>query len=66
MGIELMSLESPEQARSFAIESNGPEDTQAIGRRLGESAGPGDVFLLVGDLGAGDTGLTEGILVGLG
>ena len=66
MGIEPVSLESPEQAHSFAIESNGPEDTQAIGRLLGESAGPGDVFLLVGDLGAGKTCLTQGILFGLG
>jgi len=43
-----------------------PEDTQRIGRRLGELAEPGDVFLLVGELGAGKTCLTQGMARGLG
>lgn len=43
-----------------------PEETRAIGRRLGEQARPGDVFLLTGPLGAGKTCLTQGIAWGLG
>ena len=35
--------------------SHSPEETQKLGRRIGELALPGDVFLLVGDLGAGKT-----------
>ena len=48
------------------IVSGAPEHTQAIGRALGRSAEAGDVFLLVGGLGAGKTCLTQGILWGLG
>ena len=43
-----------------------PEDTQAVGRSLGSRAQPGDVILLTGELGAGKTCLTQGILWGLG
>ncbi len=46
--------------------SHGVEQTHRIGRRLGELAEPGDVFLLTGDLGAGKTCLTQGIAMGLG
>ena len=48
------------------IESGSPEHTRAIGRALGESAEAGDVFLLAGELGAGKTCLTQGVLWGLG
>jgi tRNA threonylcarbamoyladenosine biosynthesis protein TsaE len=43
-----------------------PEQTQALGQRLGQIAQPGDVILLVGKLGAGKTCLTQGIAWGLG
>ncbi len=43
-----------------------PEETQELGRRLGGLARAGDVFLLLGDLGAGKTCLTQGIAWGLG
>jgi tRNA threonylcarbamoyladenosine biosynthesis protein TsaE len=46
--------------------SGSPSDTQSIGVTLGQHAGPGDVFLLVGDLGAGKTCLAQGVLWGLG
>ena len=59
-------MERPDQALCLTLSSYGPEETQAIGRILGRSAEPGDVFLLVGDLGAGKTCLTQGILFGLG
>ncbi len=48
------------------LTTHGPEETQQIGRRLGELAQPGDVVLLVGDLGTGKTCLTQGIARGLG
>ena len=50
----------------FQILSHSPEETQAIGRILGSSAEAGDIFLLVGGLGAGKTCLTQGIVWGLG
>ena len=51
---------------SLHIRTATPEETQAIGRRLGEQARAGDVFLLSGPLGAGKTCLTQGIAWGLG
>ena len=48
------------------IISHSPEETQKLGTRIGELARPGDVFLLVGELGTGKTCLTQGIAWGLG
>jgi tRNA threonylcarbamoyladenosine biosynthesis protein TsaE len=48
------------------ITSHSPEETQDFGACLGELARPGDVLLLVGELGAGKTCLTQGIARGLG
>ena len=48
------------------IESNSPEETLAMGRRLGAAAKPGEVYTLLGDLGVGKTVLTQGIADGLG
>ncbi|MFC2044637.1 tRNA (adenosine(37)-N6)-threonylcarbamoyltransferase complex ATPase subunit type 1 TsaE [Chloroflexota bacterium] len=47
------------------LTSHSPEETQELGRRIGELALVGDVFLLVGELGAGKTCLTQGIAWGL-
>ena len=47
------------------IISGSPEQTQDIGRQLGQLAKPGDVILLTGDLGAGKTCMTQGISWGL-
>lgn len=41
-------------------------ETRAIGRRLASFLGPGDVILLVGELGAGKTALAGGLAEGLG
>ena len=46
--------------------SFGPEDTYALGKRLGEAAKAGDVFCLNGDLGVGKTVFTQGFACGLG
>ena len=56
------------QLASTRIEtvSHGPGETQRIGRALGLSALPGHVYLLRGELGAGKTCLTQGVLWGLG
>ena len=48
------------------LTTTSPDETRRIGRVLGEVARPGDVFLLTGELGAGKTCLTQGILRGLG
>ena len=47
------------------IISNSPEETRQFGARLGKLSQPGDIFLLVGKLGAGKTCLTQGIARGL-
>ena len=46
--------------------SNGPEETRAIGERLGALLQAGDVVLLQGELGAGKTTFVQGIARGLG
>ncbi|MBI4288916.1 MAG: tRNA (adenosine(37)-N6)-threonylcarbamoyltransferase complex ATPase subunit type 1 TsaE [Chloroflexi bacterium] len=50
----------------FSFTSRSPRDTQLLGRTLGSLAEPGDVFLLVGQLGAGKTCLVQGLARGLG
>ena len=42
------------------------EETRALGRRVGESAVPGLIVLLDGDLGAGKTVFAKGVAEGLG
>lgn len=42
------------------------EDTQAAGEELGRRLRAGDVVVLVGELGAGKTTLTQGLAAGLG
>jgi len=43
-----------------------PEETEAVAARLGERLGPGDLVLLVGDLGAGKTTFVRGLARGMG
>lgn len=50
----------------MVIETNRPEDTFALGRKVGEQAGAGQVYTLVGDLGVGKTVFTQGVARGLG
>ena len=56
----------PQQDNVTIIESNSPEETLALGSRLGAAAKPGEVYTLLGDLGVGKTVLTQGIADGLG
>ena len=41
-------------------------ETHALGKKIGETAKPGDVYTLVGDLGVGKTVFTQGVASGLG
>ncbi len=54
------------RTESLELISHSPEQTQKFGIRIGELALPGDIFLLVGSLGAGKTCLAQGIAWGLG
>ncbi|MDQ7041731.1 MAG: tRNA (adenosine(37)-N6)-threonylcarbamoyltransferase complex ATPase subunit type 1 TsaE [Rhodothermus sp.] len=47
-------------------ETDSPEATLTLGRRLAKHLGPGDVVALYGDLGTGKTQLVKGIAAGLG
>jgi tRNA threonylcarbamoyladenosine biosynthesis protein TsaE len=51
---------------NLEIITHSADETQELGRHIGEMAVPGDVYLLVGNLGAGKTCLTQGIVRGLG
>ena len=51
---------------SIIIRSHSIKQTKSIGKKLGDIAEPGDLLLLIGDLGAGKTCLTQGIAIGLG
>ena len=44
--------------KKMIIETNSPEETFELGKRLGEQAKPGWIFTLVGDLGVGKTVFT--------
>ena len=46
--------------------SNGPVDTEAIGRRFAEHIHAGSVLALQGDLGSGKTLFVKGLVAGLG
>lgn len=48
------------------IRTRQPEETVALGEKLGRLLKPGDVLALSGDLGAGKTTLTRGIAQGMG
>ncbi|MXZ91093.1 MAG: tRNA (adenosine(37)-N6)-threonylcarbamoyltransferase complex ATPase subunit type 1 TsaE [Chloroflexi bacterium] len=50
---------------NVTIHTNTADETRCLGQIIGRAAGPGDVFLLTGPLGAGKTCLTQGIARGL-
>ena len=47
-------------------ETNSPDETFEIGRKLGQSAKVGQIICLNGDLGVGKTVFTQGFASGLG
>ena len=50
----------------MVVETNSEKETWELGKQLAESAKPGQVFSLIGDLGVGKTFLTKGMAAGLG
>jgi tRNA threonylcarbamoyladenosine biosynthesis protein TsaE len=50
---------------SLKLNSHSPEQTQLLGSYLGKLAQKADIFLLIGELGAGKTCLVQGIARGL-
>lgn len=46
--------------------SHSPEETEAFGAEYAKTLSPGDVIALEGDLGAGKTAFSRGVLRGLG
>ncbi len=55
-----------EQSGRAAAETFSPEETFLLGKMLGESCLPGEIYTLTGDLGVGKTLLTKGFAEGLG
>lgn len=53
-------------ARGIVIETNSPEETFALGRKLGQGCAAGQIYTLIGDLGTGKTVFTQGFAAGLG
>ena len=50
----------------LTLKSHNSEQTKLLGSYLGKLAQRGDIYLLIGDLGAGKTCLVQGISYGLG
>ena len=50
----------------MTIDSFSAKDTFELGRSIGESAIPGEVYTLIGDLGVGKTVFTQGVAKGRG
>lgn len=50
----------------MVTETYSPEETFALGEKMGRDARPGEVYTLIGDLGVGKTVFTQGIASGLG
>ncbi len=48
------------------IETSSPEETFEVGRKIGQTAKPGEIYTLNGDLGVGKTVFTQGVAAGLG
>lgn len=53
-------------ATSKTVTSTSPDETFVIGEKIGRGLKGGELILMTGELGAGKTLLTKGILLGLG
>lgn len=49
----------------FEIRTGNADETRKLGKEIGRLAEAGDIYLLIGDLGAGKTCLTQGIAWGM-
>jgi len=61
-----MGLGPPPHVTEVSFVTAGPEETRALGERLGAMLQAGDVVLLSGELGAGKTVFVQGLARGLG
>lgn len=52
--------------REMIVETRSPEETYALGQKIGKEAKAGQVYTLTGDLGVGKTVFTQGVASGLG
>lgn len=52
--------------KGVAVITRSPEETLALGRRLGATLGPGDVVACYGELGSGKTCFIQGVAEGVG
>lgn len=59
-------LYAPAGRRKMTIKTNTPQETEDLGRRIGEKLRKGDVVSLRGSLGAGKTVIAKGIARALG
>lgn len=59
-------LSAPAGRRKMTIKTNTPQETEDLGRRIGEKLRKGDVVSLRGSLGAGKTVIAKGIARALG
>ena len=50
----------------LTVRTRSADETTSLGRRVGELLRPGEVLLLVGDLGTGKTTFVQGVAAGLG
>ena len=55
-----------QEVTTMIIETRTPEETFALGKKIGEHARPGQIYTLNGDLGVGKTVFTQGVAAGLG
>ena len=55
-----------QEVTTMIIETRTPEETLALGKKIGEHARPGQIYTLNGDLGVGKTVFTQGVAAGLG
>jgi tRNA threonylcarbamoyladenosine biosynthesis protein TsaE len=59
------SERSPRSRNVIERVTRSAEETRALGRRIARTLGPGDVLLLIGELGAGKTPFVQGLAEGL-
>ena len=64
--VQSQSYEKQMENRNESFKTESPEETQALGEKLGKTLQQGDVIALIGDLGTGKTCLTQGIARGVG
>lgn len=61
-----MCEKEKQQGHIQVYETGSPEETLALGEKIGAQARAGQVYTLIGDLGTGKTVLTKGVARGLG